>query len=115
MTRKINLIQVTPTACPRKIVKKGGHPNVALVDESQVDSRGGHRNIALVDETRSAHLLRQLFWNRRYINLHAMQKSKCVKYPCVKVLLHLIYTIVPLRQKTTGNKSMRVKKHYTDD
>ena len=88
-------------------------PNVSLLDESQVDSRGGHRNIALVDETRSAHLLRQLFWNRRYINLHAMQKSKCVKYPCVKVLLHLIYTIVPLRQKTTGNKSMRVKKHYT--
>ena len=29
------------------IVKKGGHPNVALVDESQVDSRGGHRNLAL--------------------------------------------------------------------
>ena len=38
---------MTPTACPRKIVKKGGHPNVALVDESQVDSRGGHRNLAL--------------------------------------------------------------------
>ena len=93
MTRKINLIQVPPTACPREVVQRGGHPNVALVDDSQVDSRVGHRNVALVDETRSAHLLRQLFWDRRYINLHAMQKLKCVKYPYVKVLLHLISTI----------------------